>query len=326
MRLISIEEYNPTIMQLARPIFDKQKRVLLGAGRTIHPAYLNRIMDLDIRYLFVEDATSYGITMEEMVDIPTWMDAIDTVNRAYQAVSKKEELPIRDLQKQVIQLVEEVAKRKAIFLIPTSSLAMELREYAHSVNVTLLSLQLAKKLNISQIQVKDLALGCLLHDIGKALGYAPEHHSQSGFEYLRKIREVSLLSAHVAYQHHEALDGSGEPRGIAEKDIHEFAQVCAIANIYENCLSKEGLPPHEAMEYIMTKSGTLFSTDLISLFLQQVPSYIPGTKVKLNNGRIGIVTKILGNVQRPYIRYIETGEEISLADHHTLLITEIIDE
>lgn len=326
MRLISIEEYNPTIMQLARPIFDKQKRVLLGAGRTIHPAYLNRIMDLDIRYLFVEDATSYGITMEEMVDIPTWMDAIDTVNRAYQAVSKKEELPIRDLQKQVIQLVEEVAKRKAIFLIPTSSLAMELREYAHSVNVTLLSLQLAKKLNISQIQVKDLALGCLLHDIGKALGYAPEHHSQTGFEYLRKIREVSLLSAHVAYQHHEALDGSGEPRGIAEKDIHEFAQVCAIANIYENCLSKEGLPPHEAMEYIMTKSGTLFSTDLISLFLQQVPSYIPGTKVKLNNGRIGIVTKILGNVQRPYIRYIETGEEISLADKHTLLITEIIDE
>ncbi len=326
MKLISIEDYNPNYMQLARPIYDKQKRVLLGAGRTIHPVYLKRIMELDIRYLFVEDATSFGITMEELVDFPTWMDAIDTVNKFYHAVSKNEELPIRELQKQVILLVEEVSKRKAIVLIPASSLAMELREYAHSVNVTLLALQIAKKLNLSQMQVKDLALGCLLHDIGKVLAKGVEDHSRVGFEYLRKIREVSLLSAHVCYQHHEAIDGSGAPRGLEGKEIHEFAQVCAIANLYENSISKDGLQPHEAMEYIMTKSGTLFSTDLINVFIQQVPSYIPGTQVKLNNGRRGIVTKIIGNVQRPYIRFLDTEEEISLAENHTLMITEVLNE
>lgn len=324
MRLISIDEYNPKLMQLARPIFDKQRRVLLGAGRTIHPTYLKRLVELDIRYLFVEDAASYGITMEEMVDIPTWMDAIDSIRTAYQAVLDKKALPIRELQKQVILLVEEVAKRKAIFLIPTSSLADELRDYAHSVNVTLLALQIAKKLGYSQIQLKDLAFGCLLHDIGKVLGPNTDHHARSGFEYLRKIREVSLLSAHIAYQHHEAIDGSGEPRGLEAKEIHEYAQVCAIANLYENLLSKEGIPPHEAMEYIMTKSGTVFPSSLVSLFVQQVPSYIPGTKVRLNNGREGIVTRILGNLQRPYIRYLDTNEEISLAEHHTLLITEVL--
>lgn len=324
MRLISIDEYNPKLMQLARPIFDKHRRILLGEGRSIHPTYLKRLMDLDIRYLFVEDATSYGITMEEMVDIPTWMDAIETIKSAYQAVLDKKELPVRELQKQVILLVEEVAKRKAIFLIPTSSLAEELREYAHSVNVTLLSLQLAKKLGYSQIQLKDLAFGCLLHDIGKILVNEAEHHSRAGFEYLRKIREVSLLSAHVAYQHHEAIDGSGEPRGLEAKEIHEFAQVCAITNLYENLLSKEGLPPHEAMEYIMTKSGSVFPPHLVSLFVQEVPSYIPGTKVRLNNDRTAIVTKILGNLQRPFVRYLDTNEEISLAEHHTLLITEVL--
>lgn len=326
MRLISIDEYNPKLMQLARPVFDKQRRVLLGAGRIIHPTYLQRLIDLDIRYLFVEDAASFGITMEEMVDIPTWMDAIDSLKKVYQAVGKKEELPVRELQKQVIQLVDEVAKRKAIFLIPTSSLAEELRDYAHAVNVTLLSLQIAKKLGISQIQIKDLALGCLLHDVGKVVPNSIDHHTRAGFEYLRKIREVSLLSAHVAYQHHEAIDGSGEPRGIKDKEIHEFAQVCSIANLYENLLSKEELPPHEAMEYIMTKSGTLFTPQLISLFIQQVPSYIPGTQVILNNGRKGIVTKIVGNLQRPFVRYIDTNEEVSLAENHTLLITEVINK
>lgn len=326
MRLISIDEYNPILMQLARPIIDKQKRVLLGAGRTIHPIYLKRLIELDIRYLFVEDAISFGISMEEMVDFPTWLDAIETLNQVYQAVANNKELPIRDLQKKVIQLVEEVSKRKAIVLIPTSSLAEELRGYAHSVNVTLLALQLAKKRGITQIQIKDLALGCLLHDIGKVLADETDHHARTGFEYLRKVREVSLLSAHVAYGHHEAIDGSGEPRGIEEKEFHEFAQICAIANVYENSISIEGLQPHEALEYIMTKSGTMFHAELISVFMQQVPSYIPGTRVKLNNGKTGIITKIQGNVQRPFVRYLDNNEEVSLAENHTLLITEVINE
>lgn len=324
MRLISIDEYNPKLMQLARPIFDKHRRVLLGAGRTIHPSYLEKLGALDIRYLFVEDAISFGITMEEMVDTPTWMEAIDALKNTYRAVEENQEFPIREIQRQVVTLVDEVAKRKAIFLVPTSSLTEDLREYAHAVNVALISLQLAKKLGISQKQLKELALGCLLHDIGKAIKEETQHHARSGFEYLRKIREVSLLSAHVAYQHHEAIDGSGKPRGLEEKEIHELAQICALGNVYDHAISRDGLPPHEAMEYIMTKSDTWFTAELIGLFVQQVPSYIPGTKVRLNNGRTAIVTKILRNLQRPYIRYLDSEEEVSLGDCHTLLIAEVL--
>ncbi|MFE8701464.1 HD-GYP domain-containing protein [Cytobacillus sp. FJAT-54145] len=326
MRLISIDEYNPKLMQLAKPVFDKHRRVLLAAGRTIHPIYLKKLMDLDIRYLFVEDAISFGISMEEMVEVPTWIDATEIVQNAFKTVAQNKEIPIRDLQKLVIRLVNEVSKRKAIVLIPTSSLEEDLREYAHAVNVTLLSLQIAKKLNISQIQLKDLALGTLLHDIGKVLTKNEEDHMFAGFEYLRKVREVSLLSAHVAFQHHEAVDGKGKPRGMREGEIHEFAQLCAITNLYENTLSKEGLPPHEVLEFIMTKSGTVFSPDLVKLFVQEVPYYIPGTRVLMNNGRKAIITKIIGNLHRPYIRYLDTGEEISLASNYTLLITEVVND
>lgn len=324
MRLIHIDEYDPKLMQLARPIFDKQKRVLLGAGRSIHPTYLKKMMELDINYLFIEEAKSFGISLEEMLDLPTWMDAINTLQNAFQAASQNKELPIRELQRQCLKLVDEVSKRKALCLIPTTSLAKELRPYAHAVNVTMLSLQVAKKLLISQIQLKDLALGCMLHDIGKVIASENESHTVAGFEYLRKIKEINLLAAHVAYQHHELFDGTGEPRGLVDKEIHEFAQICSIADLYENMISKEGLPPHEAMEYIMTKSGTMFSTELLNVFVQQVPSYIPGTEVLLNNGRNGIVTKIIGSMQRPYIRYLDTGEEFSLANHNTLLISKVL--
>lgn len=325
MRLISIEEYSPKLMQLARPVFDKHRRVLLAAGRRIHPIYLKKLEAMDIRYLFVEDAVSFGISMEEMVDVPTWMDSIEVMREALKNVSTKEEFPLRELQRLVVKLVDEVGKRKALFLIPSSSLPEELRMYAHAVNVTLLSLQLAKKMNISQLQLKELALGTLLHDIGKLLTNDEEDHPRVGFDFLRKIREVNLLSAHVCFQHHEAINGSGRPRGLEGEQIHLFAQICAIANVYENAISKEGMPPHEAMEYIMTKSGTLFSPDLVNQFVQGVPLYIPGTGVVLNNNRKAIVTKIIDNLQRPYIRYLDSGEEISLANHHTLLVSKVID-
>lgn len=324
MRLITIDEYNPLTMVLARPIYDRHRRILLGAGRKIHPVYLQKLEELDIYYLFVEEATVEGITMEEMMDMPSWMDSIEVVQEAFETVAEGGELPVRKLQLEVVKLMNEVNKRKALCLIPTSSLAEELREYAHAVNVTLIGLQLAKKYSITQIHHKDLALGCLLHDIGKVVQKNNDDHPKAGFEYLRKFREISLLAAHVAYQHHEAYDGSGTPRGLSGEEIHDYAQICSIGNVYDRCLAKKGMTPHLAMEYIMAKTGTLFSQELVNIFLDQIPSYIPGTKVVFNNGRKGVVTKILENAQRPFVRFFDTGKEISLVEHPTILIKEVI--
>jgi putative nucleotidyltransferase with HDIG domain len=326
MRLISISEYNHTTMQLARPIYDRQKRVLLAAGRSIHPKYLERLEEMDIRYLFVEDSVSQGITMDEMVDMPTWMDAILGVQNVFNAAASKKTFEIREIQKIVTKLLDEVAKRKAIVLIPTTSIAEDLRRYAHSVNVTLLSLQVAKKFRINNMQMRDLAIGALLHDIGKATASDDEKHPQEGFDYLRKVREVSLLAAHVAFQHHEQLNGEGFPRGISGKDFHDFAQICGVCNLYENMISRENIPPHMAMELIMTKSGGGFNPEIVQAFINSIPSYTPGTKVNLNNGQAAIVTKIKSLMQRPTVRYMETNQEVSLEEEYTLFITGIVEE
>ncbi|WP_456276781.1 HD-GYP domain-containing protein [Bacillus sp. AK128] len=321
MRLISISEYDHKKMQLAKPIYDRQKRILLAAGRSIHPKYLERLEDMDIRYLFVEDAVSEGITLDEMVDMPTWMDAIEVVQKEFQSAELKKGLEIKELKQIVKKLLEEVEKRKAIILIPTTSIAEDLRKFAHAVNVTLLALQVSKKLTINKLQLKDLAIGSLLHDIGKAITSNDELHPQQGFEYLRKEREISLLSAHVAYQHHEQLDGQGFPRGITGKEFHDFAQICGICNLYENMISKENIPPHMAMELIMTKSGSGFSPEIVQAFINSIPSYTPGTKVLLNNGKEAIVTKIHSLMQRPIVRYLDNNEEVSLEQDYTLMIT-----
>ncbi|WML45772.1 HD domain-containing phosphohydrolase [Neobacillus sp. PS3-40] len=324
MQLIEISKYDHETMQLARPIYDRMRRVLLASGRTIHPKLINRIQSMGISTLMVEDAESIGITMDEMVDMPTWMDMIDVVQKAYQLAEKKKTINIIELQKAVVKIIHEVTKRKTIFLIPSSSVADELKNYAHSVNVTLLTIQTAKKLHYTNSQLRDLALGSMLHDIGKVVSNEQKEHPQKGFELIKAQREISLLSAHIAYQHHEQLNGKGYPRGLSGDELLEFPQICAIANIYERLISNGTYLPHEALEFIMTKHEIEYKGKVVEAFLNSVPSYIPGTKVMLSNDKRAIVIGIKSHLHRPVVRFLHNSEEIDLAESPSILIKEIL--
>lgn len=325
MRIIPIESYNHATMQLAKPVYDKQKRILLAEGRTIHPQYLEKLKEMQVSYITVEDAESTGITLEEMLDMPTWMDSIQIVEQVFKEVSSTKQMSmelVRKVQQTAGKLLTEVNSRPIIILAPSTSIAAELRPFAHAVNVALITLQIGKTLKYNNLRLRDLAVGALLHDIGKTVA-DDESHTQKGFEIIKNIREISIISAHIAFQHHERVNGEGFPRGIKDKDFLEAAQICGLANLYENLLSKEKMPPHTAMEYIMSKSETFFSHNVIQAFFSGVPTYPPGTKVQLNTGEIGIVYKIDVNLHRPTVRISGTMQQVPLATSPTLLITSI---
>jgi len=324
MRFIDIEDYNPLTMQLAMPIYDRMRRVLLTAGRTIHPNYLERMKAIGVSTLVVEDAESTGITLEEMLDMPTWMDTIAVVQQAFEDASKKKRLNVVALQKAAATLIKEVVAHKTIILVPTSSLSEDLGHYAHSVNVALLSLQMAKHLGYNQGQLRDLALGALLHDIGKAVTDQEQEHPIKGFEIIKDNREISLLSAHIAYQHHEYINGQGYPRKLKGQAVLELPQVVGIANVYDHLLSDKKIPPHEALEYIMTKSDEEFSYKVVQAFVGSVPSYIPGTKVELYTGEQAIVIGIKKHLQRPIIRFLKSGEEMDLSEHPAVVVKKVV--
>jgi putative nucleotidyltransferase with HDIG domain len=323
MRLIHISQYQQEKMKLAKSVYDVKGRVLLAAGNRIHPMYLERLQSMGITSLIIEDEESKGITLEEMLDMSTWMEAIQTLKDIFDKVASNQPFPISILQASARKLVAEVKQRFAIVLIPSTSLPNELSPYAHAVNVTLISLLVAKRLQYNDLQLHDLAIGCLLHDIGK-LNAKEEEHTELGFSILRKVREINLLSAHVAYQHHERMDGTGYPRGIKGTEFLELAQVCAVANLFENLISIENMPPHEAIEMIMTQNGVGYLASIIQAFVRSVPPYTPGMKVVLNNNEPAIVTRIESNIQRPVVRVLSNNQEVSLADDLTIMVSKVL--
>lgn len=320
VRVVPITDYNPSSMQLAQPVYDHKRRVLLAAGVTINPKYLDKLIELGIKQLVVEDLESTGITLEEMMDMPTWLDIVQIVQTAYESVATKKPIDVKRIQSAVGQLLMEVLRRQAIMLIPTNSVSKEMQDYAHTVNVALLSMQIGKKMGYNDLQLRDLCIGALLHDIGKAITL-DQDHAERGFTILRNVREFSLISAHIAFQHHETFDGQGYPRGIGGAEILEAAAICGVANFYENLISERNLPPHEAVEYLMACADSKFSTPIVHAFVNAIPCYTPGTIVYIDNQEKAIVTRITTHLQRPIVRILTTGKEISLADNPTVMMS-----
>ena len=121
--------------------------------------------------------------------------------------------------------------------------------YNHSSRVCDIALSIADEFNLSLQDKLNLAIGCILHDIGKAWinpdilnktgkynsddRALAENHAQMGYRNLSKKR-FSREAIDIIHYHHERLDGRGYPDALTEKDgIPVLVQIASVADVYE---------------------------------------------------------------------------------------------
>ena len=181
----------------------------------------------------------------------------------------------------------------------------------HALNVTVLSLLLGRNLGLDGTALQDLALGALLHDIGKLM--LPDHlrHADASNPalQLRERREhvaqgVRLgmamgLDAEVLRiigQHHEWHDGSGLPQGLAGSAISVGARVVALVNRYDRlCNPQPGEPlrtPHEAQAHLFAHQRAQIDASVLAAFIKLVGVYPPGSIVQLGDERLALVVAV----------------------------------
>ena len=188
--------------------------------------------------------------------------------------------------------------------------------YYHSLNVTMLSMIIARDIKLPQEVAAPLALSALFHDVGhkdipdKILNKLDpltqaernfyELHGQYGVEIGERLKFPPVVVS-VIRDHHEAFDGSGYPRKLKGEAIGVLPRIISIANCYDelcNPLNAEAaLTPHEALSMMFTKLRTRFDPKLLQVFIRCLGVYPPGTIVQLSNGVIGMVATV--NTTRP---------------------------
>jgi putative nucleotidyltransferase with HDIG domain len=188
--------------------------------------------------------------------------------------------------------------------------------YVHSLNVTMLSMMIARDIKLPHELANMLGMGALLHDIGTknipdkvlnkldAYNHAEqalvETHCEGGFEIGRKLG-LAAPALGIIRDHHEMFDGTGYPRHLQGEATSVLARIVSIANHYDELCNPrnpaESLTPHEALSLMFAKMRSRFDPKLLQVFIRCLGVYPPGTIVQFANGVVGMVVNV--NTAKP---------------------------
>lgn len=214
-------------------------------------------------------------------------------------------------------------------------------DYFHPMNVTVLSLLLAKSVEMSKEDAHLLALAAMFHDIGKSeipekivtkkealttLEQAQfEKHSEIG---ARMAREAGLdvRISQIILQHHVYADGSGYPKQIGFSQVDQLARVIALVNWYDNLCNPNNLAnaktPHEALAYMYAHQRSKFDESLLKHMIKLLGIYPPGSIVQLSSGVYAIVISV--NPSKPLRPFVMVHDP--LVNRHAPQIIDLREE
>lgn len=212
--------------------------------------------------------------------------------------------------------------------------------FQHSVSVCTLMIAFARGLELDRDTIKEIAVGALLHDVGKAK--VPDNilnkpakltdaefakmksHVVQSVIILQHTPGISRIALDVAGQHHERYDGTGYPNKLKGDGISLYGQMGAIVDVYDAITSDrvyhKGMAPTEALGKLLEWSKFHFDPELVRKFIKAVGIYPTGSLVRLESGRLGIVLE-----QHPDKLMQPVVKVIYHADHKHYLEPETVD-
>ncbi|WHX49858.1 HD domain-containing protein [Paenibacillus woosongensis] len=328
MRFMSVEDIEPG-QYLGKTVYSSNGTVLLSAGIQLTVYMITTLKRIGVTMIYIKDPNFEDIETEEVLSESTKSAVFKEMSHTLEAVRSGKDWSTKKVSVSVDALLEDILNHRGVLLQLTDIRTADNNDYIHAVNVCLMSSMIGLNMGLNYSQLKDLAIGALLHDIGKANPLAEgafgsgmeDHHTWRGFEVLKNKREFSLLIAHTALQHHECLDGSGLPRGLESDDIHLFPKIVAVANRYDNLIGGGGsngrpMLPHEACEQLMAYSEKELDHEVLVEFTRIVSVYPNGTSVRLSTKETGVVVRQhRGLPGRPVVRVIfGSGEDIEVKE------------
>lgn len=354
---------------VAQALHDGRGEVLLRAGTTLTDAYIDRLRRRGVASVMVRDGLGDEVPPVALVsgslrtavtrNLAEVFDSVSDMSRQLfgDAPPKSADEVLRGLGNRELPLPEQGAKAVRALYDDVERLIVEALSgasvagleslkthssyvFEHSVDVALVSLVLGKQAGVPQDQLRELALGGLLHDIGylyvdEATWQHPgplseqdradvRRHPQMGFELTRRMPVASILPAHIAYQHHERQDGLGYPRGLEgsgkvsrrmdervdRKRMLLLAEIAAVADVYSALTSdrphRPALLPDEALRTLESMAPGHLNRELVELLAARMPRYPIGHWVWVSGGEFdgwrGVVETLRpGDLDRPVV-------------------------
>ncbi|KGM93785.1 HD-GYP domain-containing protein [Clostridium botulinum] len=352
MRLEFINRVNEGEI-LGKNIFTNDGGILLRAGIKLTDHYINKLKQLGVLYLYIQDEKLEDVDVEDSRLVKIKQVAMksmnDIVKNIHQCNYKKTKDSLTIIEDLIDYIIEDGDVNKSLYDIKT----YDNYTYVHCVDTGIMAGFLGLSLNFHEYDLKELGKGAILHDIGKTQvplkilnkngplsdeEFAEiKNHPIYGKNILKKNFNISDIVLNVVEQHHERVDGTGYPYGLSENSISRHGKVACICDVYDalssdRCYRKK-IKPNEVYEFILGQSGKMFDCDIIRKFKDTFAIFPLGCCVKLSNGVEGYVVKQnKGFPDRPIIRVIYNSKtkdtipfyEINLLKSLDITITSVV--
>ncbi|MGB9887254.1 MAG: HD-GYP domain-containing protein [Moorellales bacterium] len=355
MRRLPISYLRPG-MRVARAVFSSTGQLLINRGVILSDGIIRRLGLLGVPSLYVEDGPD--LPVEDVISDETRQKAIQQVRELF-VTAQEETRPLsralvlaENLARTVGEIIEQLLGRPDVVVNLTDIRAWDDYTFGHSVNVCVLSLLTGVRLGLTRPQLTALGLGAILHDLGKVRVPLPvlqkpgsltpeefelvKQHAEWGYRMAKELTEAGPLAAIIPLQHHERYNGNGYPKGLKAGEIHAFAVICGLADVFDaltaDRIYRPAFPVHEAYEYLAGSGNHLFDHRLLCAFLENLALYPTGTPVMLSTGEVAVVVKTTRGLPRtPLVRVVLDREgrpvppyELDLAQFPDLVITRVL--
>lgn len=234
---------------------------------------------------------------------------VDDVNAIFEHVSDGGPLNILRLKKSIDPVVESMSRNPDACIWLARLKQHDKYAYQHSLSASIWAVALGRQLGLPRHDLRSLAIGCMLMDVGKLRVDADllqaarpltdeesarmREHVAHGVNIVRESGIMNRDVLDIVAHHHERFDGSGYPQGLEGDCIPAVARIAAIVDTYDAVTSNRShaaaISPTDAIKLLYRSRNIEFQAELVEVFIQAVGIYPAGTIVELTSGEVGVV-------------------------------------
>ncbi len=341
-------------MTTARDIYSQNDQLILSKNNILHPNIIAKLMFYAVSNLYVyepEEKDSIGDSYYDKIKKST---EFQTFHIVYREVLDE----LKECLNQVLQFNQPVSETQLIHRIKKIiqkgkgkyhlfELLYSVHEHdemtlAHSINVALICNLFGQWLHMGEDEIDCLTLCGLMHDVGKIavpqeILSKPERLTHEEFEIVKDHPEqgyLMLLTQDIdprirlsALMHHERYDGTGYPFGKMGDEIHPFAMITAIADVFDamtsNRVYRGAICPFSVLEMFEQEGKLKYDLNVSMPLMERVAEIYINHTVRLSNQSQGEVIMLNRHaLSRPVVKV--GNEFIDLSKQKNLKIESVV--
>jgi HD-GYP domain-containing protein (c-di-GMP phosphodiesterase class II) len=247
---------------------------------------------------------------------------------------------VKKLKRAVQGIVDQVLSNEVSLVGLTTIRDYDEYTFTHSVNVCIFSVAIGRRLGLSRVQLFDLGMAALMHDVGKSrvpVEVLTKHGALSEEEWrimqshpwlgvltlfgLRGYGDIPYRGMVVAHEHHMKIDLSGYPKAIRPRSMSMFSKIVAVADGFDAATTRRTyqtipLQPDQVLREMWENPRRGLDPVLVKALINLLGVYPVGTCVILDTYEVAIVHAAnpdAGQLNRPLVRVVMSAEGQRLA-------------